>query len=698
MSEEVKKDTSTLLRTTSYGGLTASETSFDIIDKTAKKISSKVEESISNVSYDNTESMIYTNEYQEKKSNFSSDNLVVNHATRYQNKDMDDVERFKISEHEDISYLYDNDFENSDDYGHPSESDYHLELNEEYHYEQKDKSVYQLDYNSYDDYDVSSLDANHALYPDLRASGIKTSSKSDNDNFLNYETNSYTYDNSYMGNYAGKLDDLAYSDDEPPLEGDHEFKDIKDDLFDKLNKATFDFNENQGMISKSFTVVGKSGKALSKGGKTLIRTSRSINKAIDEKDSGIEYLQDEAYRKTSKKLVKKSKKPAKNLVKRSFKAIFRKIRNVLKKKIVKILVCASVGIEVLPILGAVVAGVVTVTSIFGGGASTKVLTKYENYMQSVQESYDRKVDDFMKKYPDGIVVGVNGGYGKIDWKVPLSIIQGCDGDISYSAGEKDILKKFKAANLYEKHTISEQKVYYEDKGKDKVKTIKVLTITNPGYEDYMRWSKKNFDQYKTFLKSKGVYKSGQKNFNKNQLEVINKLYNSELFFDAFGDDFKEHDTVTGSNKTEKNFNSPEYNSQNIFTNAGFKGQCTWYAYGRALKVTKKKMPSGNAQTWLSSAVAMGMPTGSKPSVNAVIVLSGGGFGHVAFVEAWDGKKITVSEGNYRNPYYNNPDMMVSYAREHAVELVHEETYKSFEEYKRRQTAVGLTVVGFIYEK
>ena len=110
------------------------------------------------------------------------------------------------------------------------------------------------------------------------------------------------------------------------------------------------------------------------------------------------------------------------------------------------------------------------------------------------------------------------------------------------------------------------------------------------------------------------------------------------------------------------------------------------------------MPSGDAQTWLSSASAMGYPTGSRPSVNAVVVLSGGNFGHVAFVEAWDGKKIRVSEGNYRNPYYNDTNMMVAYARTHAEELVHEETYNSYEEYKKRQADIGLVVVGFIYEK
>ena len=43
-------------------------------------------------------------------------------------------------------------------------------------------------------------------------------------------------------------------------------------------------------------------------------------------------------------------------------------------------------------------------------------------------------------------------------------------------------------------------------------------------------------------------------------------------------------------------------------------------------------------------------------------------------------------------------MMVAYARTHAEELVHEETYNSYEEYKKRQADIGLVVVGFIYEK
>lgn len=120
-------------------------------------------------------------------------------------------------------------------------------------------------------------------------------------------------------------------------------------------------------------------------------------------------------------------------------------------------------------------------------------------MTAVQNDFNQEVDDFMKKYPDGIVVGVNGGYGKIDWKVPLSIIQGSGASIDFDNAEGELLDQFKNANLLEKHTITTQKIIEkDDKGKEVIKTIHILTITNPGYDDYMSWSKDNFKHIKTF--------------------------------------------------------------------------------------------------------------------------------------------------------------------------------------------------------
>ena len=131
--------------------------------------------------------------------------------------------------------------------------------------------------------------------------------------------------------------------------------------------------------------------------------------------------------------------------------------------------------------------------------------------------------------------------------------------------------------------------------------------------------------------------------------------------------------------------------------AGFKGQCTWYSFGRVLELFNKKMPTGDAQTWLSSAIAMGYETGTQPSYNSVVVLMGRKFGHVAYVEAYDGKTITISEGNVGNPCSNDDSCsQVEYANEHAEEMVRTKTYNSFDEYRKASKNSGLTIVGFIY--
>ena len=112
------------------------------------------------------------------------------------------------------------------------------------------------------------------------------------------------------------------------------------------------------------------------------------------------------------------------------------------------------------------------------------------------------------------------------------------------------------------------------------------------------------------------------------------------------------------------------------------------------------MPNGNAKDWLKNAKAMGLTVGILPSVNSVLVLQGTEFGHVAYVEGLteDGQ-ITISEGNYDNPCAkkNATCNAVIYANDHAVELVHEQTFKSLDELvKHYKDNDGLELAGFIY--
>lgn len=91
---------------------------------------------------------------------------------------------------------------------------------------------------------------------------------------------------------------------------------------------------------------------------------------------------------------------------------------------------------------------------------------------------------------------------------------------------------------------------------------------------------------------------------------------------------------------------------NIFTKYGYKGQCTWFTYGRAIEKLGILLPSefyGNAvDWWYANEKDHVYEYGTEPKPNSIVVWSGGkyGYGHVAFVESVDGNTIYFNEGNF----------------------------------------------------
>lgn len=465
----------------------------------------------------------------------------------------------------------------------------------------------------------------------------------------------------------------------------------------KTGDKVFKFNKNQGKVSKAITVASKTGKVVSKYGKVVSKGSRAV-KTISDGTDGMDYVQkqvgEKAKRKGAKLLKKQGGKIAKPLLKKlasAFKIVFVKVLKLLLAFV------TYIATNIVPLLFVVLA-IAIVSSIFGGGSSKSAIQKYETYMQNVQAEYDREVDLFLKENPDGMVVGARGDYGQINWKVPLSIIQGTGATIDFDKDEQDLLNQFKNAGLFEKHEIIEQTIKTDDKLENSPeKKVKVLVISNASYQEYMEWCKNNYSVIAQFNAKKKVGTIADKYFNQAQLETIELLYNSNDFGEQFTN-ISFPTVVMGKVDTLADLNSEFYNSKNALTNAGFKGQCTWYAYGRALETTGKKMPTGNAQTWLSSAVAMGYATGTEPSKNAVAVLSGGKYGHVAFVEEYTQDKLVISEGNIGNPCSKASAncSQKEYANEHFAELVRTTTYSSFKAYQDYNTSIGYKVIGFIY--
>ena len=86
-----------------------------------------------------------------------------------------------------------------------------------------------------------------------------------------------------------------------------------------------------------------------------------------------------------------------------------------------------------------------------------------------------------------------------------------------------------------------------------------------------------------------------------------------------------------------------------------RGQCTWYVAVRRPDLPYFPGKSGDALRWITSAKRSDppLPTGEAPAVGAVAVFQpgqyeAGKYGHVAYVEAVNRDKITVSEANYRH--------------------------------------------------
>ncbi len=461
------------------------------------------------------------------------------------------------------------------------------------------------------------------------------------------------------------------------------------------------FNDNQGKISKSVTTVSKIGKKIEKTKRGLTKVSSDLTKAISSDGTGTEYLKTSVKRleqNASKKVMKNVKKPIKKGIKKITSPLTNKLKMALKevmKKSIKVILTFIVSYAeiIIPVLFAFII-IFGSCSIFSSSSEGK--NSYQTYMTNIQKEYDKEVDDFLKQNPDSISIGVRGSYGMVDWRSVFSLIQGLGEDSSFDLSEQKLLQKFKDAELFEKHYIIDQKV---STGKDELKTektIKVMVIVNPILEEYLEWINNNFISVNEYMQSKGTQILGQKELNASQIELINMLYASDDLYDEFDKKYKDHGIKFGSNTTTRNLNSNFYLKNSLAT-SGYKGQCTWYSLGRALESMNVKTPTGNAQTWTTKAIAMGLNTGNAPRVNSIVVMAGSKFGHVAYVESYDGKTIKISEGNVGNACYGKDDCnQVEYANNHANELVKDRTYNSFTEFKKSRMASGYYIVGFVY--
>ncbi len=105
----------------------------------------------------------------------------------------------------------------------------------------------------------------------------------------------------------------------------------------------------------------------------------------------------------------------------------------------------------------------------------------------------------------------------------------------------------------------------------------------------------------------------------------------------------------GSSSIKPNLNSAAYKGGvNPFPN----GECTWFAWGRALEKTNTKISftqnygRHGGRWWY--LVSKKYKRGREPRTNSIAVWSGGSYGHVAFVEKVEGNSVIIGEANW-NP-------------------------------------------------
>lgn len=150
----------------------------------------------------------------------------------------------------------------------------------------------------------------------------------------------------------------------------------------------------------------------------------------------------------------------------------------------------------------------------------------------------------------------------------------------------------------------------------------VLTVSNPG------------------MNNGGVSLQAYTGSN-NQLWYLQKVGGSSASTSA------QNSLESSLGKRLGDFSSAAYNGSSPLRY--YKGQCTWYAWGRAFEKTGIRLNTvNNAKTWLSRLNTSGTRAvwdSYQPRANSIAVNTSGTYGHVMFVEDVIGDTVYYTEAN-----------------------------------------------------
>lgn len=329
-------------------------------------------------------------------------------------------------------------------------------------------------------------------------------------------------------------------------------------------------NNNKLKTSKRLKTVIKGSKFVNNSTQKMIRTGKDISTGLNEDGTSSfkttsSRIMTKPIKQVGSKVSKETKKYTKKLGKKIGTKISKKVKEKIGKKIasqttnvmIKIMrlitklitnvvkLILSMLPQIAPILIIIVI-VAAFCNFFGIGMSEDTKKNYEAYMINTQKEYDKTTVEF---YNSGKVVdGTIEGKGMINWRAPLSVLQMLNGDLTFDDAEKELLGKFKNADLFEK--ITDSSYTYEKEievtNRDGTKTKQKITVTetkkivsNPSLNAYIDWCNNNFNVINTYKKKKKLnYDSKQTKFTDNEIEQIKLLYNSNSFFELFSSEFK----------------------------------------------------------------------------------------------------------------------------------------------------------------
>lgn len=328
-------------------------------------------------------------------------------------------------------------------------------------------------------------------------------------------------------------------------------------LAEKGQDKILEKNKRKIQTSKGISKVIKGAKVINNSAQRAIKTGKDISTGLNENSTSsfkssssriMTRATEKVGKKVNKKVGKYSKKVGKKVGKKVSQKAAKESANLmvkLTKLIIKLIAkVTNLILSLLPSIAPILIIIIAIAafcSFFGIGMSKDTKKSYEQYMMKVQDDYDKSTVDYYKS--GKVVDGTVEGKGMINWRVPLSILQMLNGDLTFDFAELEMLENFRKANLYERikeveYTYDKEVVVDGKKVMQRV-TEKKKVAEYASIQEVIAWCNEHYDLIKQYKQRKHLeYDHNQNKFTDDEVEQIMLLYKSNSFFDLFSSEFK----------------------------------------------------------------------------------------------------------------------------------------------------------------